>query len=89
MSVRIIRPKRPKASETSELDPGRSVRNVRESFRTRTFGRPVGRRTEFGRLSLRDLELTKKDRPPARAAQHVFAIWQQNRSGLHESWGRP
>ena len=36
-----------------------------------------------------DLEIARKDRPPARAAQHVFAIWQQNRSGLHESWGRP
>ena len=39
MSVRIVRPKRPKESETSELVPGGSVRNVRESFRTRTFGR--------------------------------------------------
>ena len=38
---------------------------------------------------LRDLEITKKDRSPARAAQHFSHKPQGFRSGLHESWGRP
>ena len=89
MSVRIIRPKRPKASETSELDHGRSVRNVRESFRTRTFGRPVGRRTEFGRRSsFAESEITM-GASSSRAPTVAFHKPQGFRSGLHESWGRP
>lgn len=34
------RPNCPKVSERSNPDAGHSVRNVRESLRTRTFGRP-------------------------------------------------
>ena len=46
------RPKCPKLSERPFSDAGQSVRNVRESFRTRTFGRPSDTDTR------RDLETT-------------------------------
>ena len=48
----ITRPKCPKLSERPFSDAGQSVRNVRESFRTRTFGRPSDTDTR------RDLETT-------------------------------